>query len=112
MLCSPTTSPGKTYNDQWNAYLGDKYQQNYGKVGPQSDQYCNICNGFQYQKQIMTNDPCAPSILRTRPDLYKDIQNSQLPAVSFVKPSGWADGHPASSKWDMYEGFVQRSWTW
>jgi phospholipase C len=25
-----------------------------------------------------------------------------------VKPSGWVDGHPASSKWDLYEGFVKK----
>jgi len=98
----------KTYNDQWNAYLTDKYQQNYGKVGPQSDQYCNICNGFQYQKQIMTNDAVRTEHLKDTTDLYNDIQNGQLPAVSFVKPSGWVDGHPASSKWDLYEGFVTK----
>jgi len=28
--------------------------------------------------------------------------------VSFVKPSGWVDGHPASSKWDLFEGFVTK----
>jgi phospholipase C len=38
--------------------------------------------------------------------LYMDIKNGKLPAVSFVKPSGWVDGHPASSKWDLFEGFV------
>ena len=27
-------------------------------------------------------------------------QERNLPAVSFVKPSGWVDGHPASSKID------------
>ncbi|HEY2014634.1 MAG TPA: alkaline phosphatase family protein, partial [Bryobacteraceae bacterium] len=32
----------KNYSDQWDRYLSDKYQQNYGKVGPLSDQYCNI----------------------------------------------------------------------
>ena len=25
-----------------------------------------------------------------------------------MKPSGWVDGHPASSKWDLYEGFVKK----
>jgi phospholipase C len=25
-----------------------------------------------------------------------------------VKPSGWVDGHPASSKWDLFEGFVKK----
>jgi phospholipase C len=98
----------KTYNDQWNQYLTDKYQLNYGKVGPQSDQYCNICNGFQYQKQIMTNMGVRTAHFADTTDLYNDIQNSTLPAVSFVKPSGWVDGHPASSKWDLYEGFVTK----
>jgi phospholipase C len=96
----------KSYNDQWDRYLGDKYQLNYGKVGPLSDQYCNICNGFQYQKQIMTNDAVRTSHITDTDQLYKDIKNGKLPAVSFVKPSGWVDGHPASSKWDLFEGFV------
>jgi phospholipase C len=98
----------KSYNDQWDAYLGDKYQLNYGKVGPLSDQYCNICNGFQYQKQIMTNGEIRTSHIMDTDQLYHDIKNGSLPAVSFVKPSGWVDGHPASSKWDLYEGFVAK----
>jgi phospholipase C len=96
----------KSYNDQWDRYLGDKYQLNYGKVGPLSDQYCNICNGFQYQKQIMTNSAIRTGHIMDTDQLYQDINNGKLPAVSFVKPSGWVDGHPASSKWDLYEGFV------
>ena len=104
----------KSYNDQWNQYTGlhgfpgDKYQLNYGKVGPNSDQYCNICNGFQYQKQIMTNDKLRTEHILDTTDLYADIASGKLPAVSFVKPSGWVDGHPASSKWDLYEGFVKK----
>jgi phospholipase C len=31
-----------------------------------------------------------------------------LPAVSFVKPSGFVDGHPASSKLDLFEAFVKK----
>ncbi|HET6929062.1 MAG TPA: alkaline phosphatase family protein [Candidatus Acidoferrum sp.] len=98
----------KSYNDQWNAYLGDKYQLNYGTVGPNSDQYCNICNGFHYQTQIMTNDAVRTAHIKDTTDLYADIASGDLPAVSFVKPSGWVDGHPASSKWDLYEGFVKK----
>jgi phospholipase C len=98
----------KSYNDQWNAYLTDKYQLNYGKVGPQSDQYCNICNPFQYQKQIMTNAAVRTAHITDTVDLYSDIKNGKLPAVSFVKPSGWVDGHPASSKWNLFEGFVTK----
>jgi phospholipase C len=104
----------KSYSDQWNQYVGlngfpgDKYQLNYGTVGPNSDQYCNICNGFQYQTQIMTNDAIRTTHLKDTTDLYNDIANGTLPAVSFVKPSGWVDGHPASSKWNLYEGFVKK----
>jgi phospholipase C len=104
----------KSYNDQWNQYAGlngypgDKYQLNYGTVGPNSDQYCNICNGFHYQKQIMTNDTVRTEHIKDTTDLYADIANGTLPAVSFVKPSGWVDGHPASSKWDLFEGFVKK----
>jgi phospholipase C len=104
----------KGYNDQWNQYAGlngfpgDPYQLNYGKVGPNSDQYCNICNGFHYQKQIMTNAAIRTQHLVDTTELYTDIANGTLPAVSFVKPSGWVDGHPASSKWNLYEGFVKK----
>jgi phospholipase C len=98
----------KTYNDQWNPYLTDKYQLNYGKVGPNSDQYCNICNPFQYQTQIMTNDAIRTAHFKDTTDLYTDIQNGTLPAVSFVKPSGWVDGHPASSKFNLFEGFTKK----
>jgi phospholipase C len=98
----------KSYNDQWNAYLGDKYELNFGTVGPNSDQYCNICNGFHYQTQIMANDAVRTAHIKDTTDLYADIASGDLPAVSFVKPSGWVDGHPASSKWDLYEGFVKK----
>ncbi|HKB91438.1 MAG TPA: alkaline phosphatase family protein, partial [Opitutaceae bacterium] len=98
----------KTYNDQWNSYLGDKYQLNYGTVGAASDQYCNICNPFQYQTQIMTNPAIVSAHFKDTADLYTDIANGTLPAVSFVKPSGWVDGHPASSKFDLFEGFVKK----
>jgi len=98
----------KGYNDQWDAYLTDPYQLNYGRVGYNSDQYCNICNGFHYQKQIMTNSSIRTNNLKDITDLGRDIYANNLPAVSFVKPSGWVDGHPASSKWDLYEGFVRQ----
>ena len=98
----------KSYNDQWNAYLNDKYQLNYGTVGALSDQYCNICNGFHYQTQIMTNSELRTSHIVDTEQLYDDIKSGSLPAVSFVKPSGWVDGHPASSKWDLFEGFTKK----
>jgi phospholipase C len=99
----------KYYGDHWNRYLGDKYQLNYGTVaGSQSDEYCNICNPFQYQTQIMTDDKVRTEHLADTDDLDKDIRNGTLPAVSYAKPSGWSDGHPASSKWNLFEGFVKK----
>jgi phospholipase C len=96
------------YGDQWNAYLGDKYQLNYGTVGKKSDQYCNICNPFQYESSIMTDPAQRTAHLKDTADLYQDIANGSLPAVSYVKPSGWVDGHPASSKLNLFEGFVKK----
>jgi phospholipase C len=95
------------YGDQWNAYLSDPYQLNYGVVGANSDQYCNICNPYQYSTSVMTN-PAMRANLQDTENLYAAIANGTLPAVSYVKPSGWADGHPASSKIDLFEGFVQK----
>jgi phospholipase C len=45
----------KYYGDQWNNYVGDPYQENYGTPGPTADEYCNICNPFQYDTSIMAN---------------------------------------------------------
>ncbi len=104
----------KYYGDQWNQYAGlngypgDKYQLNYGTVGGNSDQYCNICNPFQYQESIMAHPEIRTEHLKDTTDLYNDIQAGTLPAVSYVKPSGWVDGHPASSKWNLFEGFVKK----
>jgi phospholipase C len=41
-------------------------------------------------------------------DLYTAISSTTLPAVSIVKPDGLLDGHPASSKFDLFEGFVKK----
>jgi len=98
----------KYYGDQWNAYLGDKYQLNYNAVGANSDEYCNICNPFQYDTSIMANASVRTAHIQDTANLYSDIQKVALPAVSFVKPSGLVDGHPASSKLNLFEGFVQK----
>ena len=36
------------------------------------------------------------------------IKSGNIPAVSYVKPSGLVDGHPASSKLILFEGFVKK----
>ena len=92
----------KYYGDQFNRYLKDPYQSN------PLDAYCNICNFFQYSTSIMTNAPVRTAVLKDTVDLYSDIAKGTLPAVSFVKPSGFVDGHPASSKLDLFEGFTKK----
>ena len=92
------------FGDQFNAYLANPYN-NY--VTPDNT-YCNICNFFQYSTSIMTNDTVRSAALMDTLDLYADLMSGNLPAVSFVKPSGYLDGHPASSKVDLLEGFVEK----
>jgi phospholipase C len=90
------------YGDQFNRYLADKYD-----TSP-IDQYCNICNWAQYSTSIMTNAAVRTAHLKDTTDLYTAIGNGTLPAVSFVKPSGFVDGHPSSSKLILFEGFVKK----
>src|SRR3984893_12737750 len=91
------------YGDQWSAYLANP-DGNY--VTPDNT-YCNICNPFQYATSIMTS-PSGRAHLQDTTALYQAIKDSTLPAVSFVKPDGWLDGPPASSKLNLFEGFVKK----
>jgi phospholipase C len=90
------------FGDQFDRYVNDPYQ-----LQP-DDEYCNICNWAQYSTSIMTNTQVRTTHLKDTIDLYNDIQNGSLPSVSYVKPSGFVDGHPASSKMDLFEGFVKK----
>jgi phospholipase C len=85
------------YGENWDAFVAD-----------QPNAYCNICNPFLYETQIMTNKHQRTTHLKDTLDLYADIQAGKLPAVSYVKPGGLNDGHPSSSKFDIYEAFVKK----
>ena len=98
----------KYYGDQWNNYVNDPYGLNYGIPGPNADEYCNICNPFQYDSSIMSHPEQVAAHMQDTLNLYSDIANKTLPAVSIVKPSGYTDGHPSSSKLDLFEGFVKK----
>ncbi|HTT74633.1 MAG TPA: alkaline phosphatase family protein [Candidatus Binataceae bacterium] len=69
--------------------------------------FCNICDPFLYSTQIMTN-PILRANNQDLGNLYDDISNTSLPAVSIVKPDGLLDGHPASSKFDLFEAFCKK----
>src|SRR3974390_2941271 len=45
--------------------------------------------------------------LKDTTDLYDAIASGNLPAVSYVKPSTFVDGHPASSKFSLFEAFTK-----
>jgi phospholipase C len=96
------------YGDQWNNYVPDPYQLNYGAVGALTDEYCNICNPFQYDTSIMSNPAEVQAHIQDTAVLYDEIAAGILPAVSIVKPSGLVDGHPASSKLDLFESFCKK----
>ena len=61
----------------------------------------------------MTNEKVRNAALKDTLDLYASLMSCNttscdLPAVSFVKPSGYLDGHPGSSKVNLLEGFVKK----
>ena len=87
----------KYYGEGWDNY-----------VAGLPNAYCNICNGFQYASDIMTNKALRTAHIQDETSLFADISANTMPAVSFLKPSGLVDGHPASSKLDLFEGFVKK----
>jgi phospholipase C len=68
--------------------------------------YCQICNPFQYATSIMANPTVRAAHIKDTADLITAIQNNDLPSVSFGKPDGLLDGHPQSSKVDLFEAYV------
>ena len=69
--------------------------------------YCQICNPFQYATSIMGDPAQRAAHIKDTSDLITAIKQNQLPAVSIGKPDGLLDGHPQSSKIDLFEAYVQ-----
>jgi phospholipase C len=69
--------------------------------------YCDICNPFQYATSIMGDPAQRAAHIKDVTDLHAAIGNGTLPAVSFLKPDGLLDGHPASSKLNLFEAMVR-----
>jgi phospholipase C len=94
--------PFKYFGENWDLYVTDPTESN------SFDEYCNICNPFQYQTQFMGTQAARQTYIADTTELYEDIDTGNLPPVSIVKPSGINDGHPASSKLDLFEGFTKK----
>jgi phospholipase C len=91
----------KYYGDGWDIFVTDPAFKN------PLNTYCNICNPFNYATDIMTNSTQRQEHVQDSQQFYKDIAAGQLPAVSIIKPGWPSDGHPASSKLDIFEGFAK-----
>jgi len=93
-VLSARNIPWKYYGNGFNA----------SGTGTPLDAYCNICNPFEYQASYPS---MVADHMRDVTDLFTDLTNGTLPAVSYVKPDGLLDGHPASSKWGLFEAFTK-----
>jgi phospholipase C len=88
------------YGEGWEQYSQDP--------STPTNAYCNICNPFQYPTSIMTNATIREQVIKDTADFYTDLQSGELPVVAFVKLGGLNDGHPASSKFSIFEAFVKK----
>jgi phospholipase C len=70
--------------------------------------YCQICNPFQYDTSTMADAATRQAHVQDTIDLIAAIQNDTLPSVSVGKPDGLLDGHPQSSKIDLFEAYVRK----
>jgi phospholipase C len=77
-------------------------------IGTGGDWYCDICNSFQYAASIMGDPAQRAAHIKDATDFFTDVEEGRLPAVSYVKPDSFDDGHPASSKLDIFEALVER----
>jgi phospholipase C len=89
-------------NIPWK-YYGGGFNAD-GTASPFAGSYCNICNPFEYEANYPS---VVPDHMRDVTDLYADLKNGTLPAVAYAKPDGTMDGHPASSKWTLFEAFAK-----
>jgi phospholipase C len=70
--------------------------------------YCNICNFESYTNAIMGDPAQRAAHIKDATDFFAAVDDGTLPAVCFVKPDGLLDGHPASSKEDLFEGMARK----
>jgi phospholipase C len=68
--------------------------------------FCPICNPMQYSASIYGNPAQIKAHTADIVDFFKAADQGNLPSVSFVKPSGFVDGHPQSSKEILFEALL------
>ncbi len=108
---------GDALNDKkisW-AYYGGAYNAAVNLANGSTDPadaiglaYCNICNFESYASSIMGDATQRQQHIKDAIDFFSAVQDGSLPAVSFLKPDGLLDGHPASSKLNLYEAMLEK----
>ena len=115
-------SPLRTIGDELNenglswAYYGGGYNAAVRVANGSSDpfdqliatNYCDICNFASYTTSIMGDATQRAEHIKDAIDFFSEVQAGELPAISFVKPDSFVDGHPASSKLDLFEGMLDK----
>jgi phospholipase C len=70
--------------------------------------YCDICNFESYSSAIMGDSAQRAAHIKDAADFFAAVDSEELPSVSFLKPDGLLDGHPASSKFTLFEHMVEK----
>jgi phospholipase C len=91
-----------TKNVSWVYYGGGFNDAAAGKPS----QFCPICNPMQYAASIYGNPAQIKAHTADITDFFAAADQGNLPSVSFVKPSGFVDGHPQSSKLILFEALL------
>jgi phospholipase C len=69
--------------------------------------YCDICNPFSYASSIMGDATQRAAHIKDAIDFFQALDSNALPSVAYVKPDSLVDGHPASSKLDLFEAMLE-----
>jgi phospholipase C len=77
-------------------------------IGTGGDWYCDICNPFQYAASIMGDAAQRQEHIKDVIHFFDDLEHGHLPAVAYVKPDSFVDGHPASSKLTLFEAMIDK----
>ncbi len=91
-----------TKNVSW-VYYGGGFNE---AVAGQPTAFCPICNPMQYAASIYGNPAQMKAHTADIVDFFKAADQGNLPSVSFVKPSGFVDGHPQTSKLILFEALL------
>jgi phospholipase C len=70
--------------------------------------YCDVCNFASYASSIMGDPTQRAAHIKDATEFFAAVNSGRLPAVSFLKPDGLIDGHPATSKLDLFEATLQK----